>query len=476
VRLIIDDNVHAHVESPGGLGAALHNTLRFHPPGYNFVDSYKKGYWDGYISLLDKDGSFPTGLVDHVLDSFPYGRKLIEVEDRRVRPSKTMLFPKAKPNALIMHQVQVEAAAAAVKTGRGIINYPTGTGKGRIMGSIAAELCVPTLIVVDKTDLLRQLAAEVEPFIGESVGIIGGGANRPNMCTIATIQSLMSMFKRNAAGLAKMLNQFKLVIIDEVHHAESESYQTLLENMPVAYYRFGFSGTPFRSYAGKSDGLMTYLKVQAILGPPIATLSISEAVDTGRVVSPDIYVVHLEDTPLSKPLDPSWNYRQMYEWFIVKHPRRNALALAMAQNLPGKTITLVESIDHGNWFQSHGVDFIQGSTPKDMREAKYDRFRNTNIINSLVLSKLANEALDLPNINNLIIAGGGQAPHIKIQQIGRAMRSSGGKISANVFDFFDDVKYLDKHSRERRKLYDSEPAYNVMDIDEEDIWDLLRTS
>lgn len=474
MRIIIEpNNVWAHIESPGGIQTQLNESLRFRPPGYRFVDSYKRGYWDGYISLLDKTGRFPVGLVDHVLDSIPQGRKLIECEDQRHPPFKTMAFPKADPAAMPLHDVQREAIKAALLKVRGIINYPTGTGKGRIMGGIIAERCVPTLVIVDKTDLLSQLAKEIEPFIGEKVGRIGAGSWTTKSCTIATIQSLASAFKRDHAGTLELLKNFKMVICDETHHAESESYQTILDHMPLAYYRYGFSGTPFRSYKGKSDGIQTYLKVQAILGPEIASLTISEAVETGRIVAPDIYMIHMDEPLVVAGIDVSrMNYRDVYNAFIVDNEDRNLLAYALATKLPGQNLILVESIDHGMWFDQRGLPFVQGSTPSEERKILYSAFKQ-GVRKSLVLSKLANEALDLPNVNNLIMAGGGQAPHIKIQQIGRALRADGSKTSANVFDFEDTVKYLDKHTKARRKLYQSEAAYTLLDIDEEDIWGLL---
>lgn len=488
MRIVVENAVTARIESPGqSLQQELAKALRFRPKGYNFVAAYKRGYWDGFISLLKQRqgggppaGSLemPTGLIPHVLELLgPQNASRIEIVPRPYKWS-TGVYANAKH--VDLHEVQESAVSAAIMKGRGIVQYPTGVGKGRIMGQIIARLNMPALVLVDKTDLLTQLAKEIEPSIGETVGRIGGGSWVFNTCTIATVQSLI---KEPAEKLRRTLASFPVVFVDEAHHAEADTFQTILNLMPDTPYRFGMSATAFRSYKGKSDSLSTYLKVQAVLGPPIASLTIEEGIETGRIVRPDIFMVRGIPGPdlvshrraSGTPPGPL-NWKDEYKWGITLNEPRNLLICNMAKHLVGQKVIIVDRTDHGELLNSVlGASFVQGSTPRYIRENVYNKFR-AGEIKTLIVSKLANEALDLPNINHVILAAGGKADHIQIQRIGRGMRAVEGKAHVNIWDFYDEGKYLRSHAKKRYRVYDSEPAYNLADIDASDLRDILKAS
>lgn len=79
----------------------------------------------------------------------------------------------------------------------------------------------------------------------------------------------------------------------------------------------------------------------------------------------------------------------------------------------------------------------------------------------LVATTLADEGLDLPSLDGLILAGGGKSPTRAYQRIGRALRPAPGKAGAEVLDFFDPAPYLEDHSLARLALYRHEPAFDV---------------
>lgn len=76
-----------------------------------------------------------------------------------------------------------------------------------------------------------------------------------------------------------------------------------------------------------------------------------------------------------------------------------------------------------------------------------------------VHNTLADEGLDLPALDAVILAGGGKSYVKAFQRVGRALRLYPGKTKAYVIDFYDDSKYLRKHSNRRIKLYKEEPAF-----------------
>ena len=68
---------------------------------------------------------------------------------------------------------------------------------------------------------------------------------------------------------------------------------------------------------------------------------------------------------------------------------------------------------------------------------------------------MINEGVDIPIIDNIIIAcGGGRTPIQTIQSAGRVLRKHGNKIKS-IIDFYDVGKFVGEHSRCRKEVYES---------------------
>ena len=465
IRLL--DNLWAQLDGPP---EDIERLLRFRPKGYQFAPSYKAKHWDGYISLVrHRQGEtfFPVGLFPHVLAQ-PWAERYA-VTDQRQRPEPHAgLYADTPHIKLDAHQI--EAVEVAIRAERGVIQYPTGTGKSVILGETIRRLDVPTLVLCDKRDLMRQLAKEVARSVGQSVGMIGDGMWVVADCTVSTYQTLYRRLNAKDEAVVEAaewsLEHFQAVIADEGHHAEARTFAEVLQHLPNAYYRLAFSATPFRSWSGRSTDRGTFLRVQAWTGPPIATLSISSGIESGRIVPPDIFIVHGCTWPGVAP-----NFKTEYQLGIVENDARNQHIVNLARRLQfsGPTVVLVDRIEHGRWLSDElHAPFLHGGLSSDVRTRTYERFRRDEL-SLLIVSKIADEGLDLPNIQHLILAGGGRAAHRQIQRIGRGMRATSEKKSVLVFDYEDYGRYLAGHYRKRRRPYEAEAAFTVIDIDKEEI-------
>ena len=80
----------------------------------------------------------------------------------------------------------------------------------------------------------------------------------------------------------------------------------------------------------------------------------------------------------------------------------------------------------------------------------------------MIGSTIADEGLDVPALDTLILAGGGRSSTRAFQRIGRVLRLYKGKTRATVFDFDDKTnRMLQNHSKARMKYYRTEPRWNV---------------
>jgi superfamily II DNA or RNA helicase len=83
----------------------------------------------------------------------------------------------------------------------------------------------------------------------------------------------------------------------------------------------------------------------------------------------------------------------------------------------------------------------------------------------IIASSIFDEGVDVRPLSALILAGSGKSQTRALQRIGRVIRSYEGKKDAIIIDFFDDIKYMRKHSQARRKMYKTEPKFEISDIE-----------
>ena len=480
--IVIKDNLWAVAKSDTpGVQALVRDALTYRPKGYVYTSAYRLGYWSGDICLVKKDGRFPAGLVAHVVEALKVSDIQASIEDRRIRPASNGGLFTEEPT-LKLKGYQEQAVTAACAAGRGIVHHPVGSGKTHVLLEIVKRLGVPAIALVHRKDLLYQLAERARDIYKIKAGIVGDGRwEEGEGLTVATFQTIytrlkgaiiaaagreppdrIAELKEKARETAAWLQQFQAVHVDEVHHVEAETYGYVMQHLPNAYYRFGYSATPT-----KSGDKGTYLTVVGWTGPVVSHLPSEKGIEAGRLVPADVFLIG--PLPGRKAID--FDYQTAYETGITKHRGRNDTIILITQALRklGPTLILVERIEHGQLLaDTLGVPFASGSTPGDKRVDIWGDMRQGRL-DCVVASVIADEGLDIYNIEHLILAGGGRAPHRQIQRIGRGMRTAPGKDRLMVFDFADTGFYLGRQYRSRLRTYKKEKAYTTAEVRPEEI-------
>lgn len=144
-------------------------------------------------------------------------------------------------------------------TDKGIICMATGKGKSILGIYCAYALRQKCLVIVHKNDLFTGWQDDCKVCFGEdfNCGLIGNGKKKVgDQITIATIQTLNSWASRDLDSFNDFVEQFGMVIIDEMHHIAGSIYD-LINHFP-AYYRIGLTATPERA-DGLTDVMYWYL-------------------------------------------------------------------------------------------------------------------------------------------------------------------------------------------------------------------------
>lgn len=140
---------------------------------------------------------------------------------------------------------QQEALSAMMKHDFGMLVAPTAFGKTVTAAAAIAHRKVSTLVLVHRSELMRQWQERLGSFLelnGQKIGVIGAGKKKPTgMLDIAVIQSLA---RRD--DLPELLSQYGQIIVDEAHHLSAQSFEAVL-NEANSRYVMGLSATPIRS-------------------------------------------------------------------------------------------------------------------------------------------------------------------------------------------------------------------------------------
>jgi superfamily II DNA or RNA helicase len=136
------------------------------------------------------------------------------------------------------------AVAAMLHHDAGVLCAPTAFGKTITAAAMIARRGVNTLVLVHRTELLKQWQERLQSFLGVGkgvVGTIGGGKAKPTgKIDIAVMQSLSRQVEVNS-----LVKNYGHVIVDECHHVGAASFDAILKRAKAKYV-LGLTATPIR--------------------------------------------------------------------------------------------------------------------------------------------------------------------------------------------------------------------------------------
>ncbi len=466
----------------------------FHVPGYRFMTRFKKGAWDGKRHLFKAAGqTFPSGLVSRVSrivgeagvdcdiclpeepDSCRLNLSMGSYSAREVQADPNGKGPSpCRPTAL--RDYQTECVGIALAKRRGIIEIATGGGKTLIAAHIIRHIDRPALFLVHTRDLLYQTIRVLERELGMPIGCAGDGKLDIQPVTVGTVQTcaraldikldqspdddelLETEHTASTGGtdeLTQLIRTVPVVFFDECHHLPAETAYGLAMEMEGAAWRYGLSATPYR--ADRQEILM-----EAALGPKFFCARASLLIDLGFLVAPKIKFLHVQP---AAACSGKYDYQDVYTIYIVENKARNRMIVEAAKALAaeGKSVLiLVSHVRHGNALKSliGDAQLVQGTDPAEHRQRAFSALADKSKL-ILIATTLADEGLDLPSLDCVILAGAGRSETRALQRIGRALRTAPGKTGATIIDFMDNAPYLREHAADRLELYRSEPRFVV---------------
>jgi superfamily II DNA or RNA helicase len=263
--------------------------------------------------------------------------------------------------------------------------------------------------------------------------------------------------KERYLGIKNLIEDCKGIFFDEAHHCPAQTAEKTLSKSTNAFYVFGGTATPNR--ADNAD-----LVIEGLFGRKTAIIDASFLIKKGHLMKPNIYYIKL--TKIPKRIS---SFAEDVNLNIVENEERNNHIISIAKTLANddlSVLVLVSRIDHGKYLHSmiEDSEFIYGQTSVKKRQEVLNDLesKKTKIV---ISSTIADEGLDIPTLNVVILGGGGKSPNKCKQRVGRGIRKSPGKKCSLIFDFIDIGKHTKKHSARRRNMLRKESEFVIIDTD-----------
>jgi DNA excision repair protein ERCC-3 len=361
---------------------------------------------------------------------------------------------------------EVFYAGGGVRGGSGVIVLPCGAGK-TIVGMAAmtlvqrATLILTTSItavkqwhreILDKTDLSERDIAE---YTGENKEI--------GPVTVATYQILTHRSdKKEEFPHFKLLDQrdWGLIIYDEVHLLPAPVFRVTAQIQ--ARRRLGLTATLIREDGREAD-------VFSLIGPKKYDVPWRELESRGWIAEATCAEVRVA---LPEPLRMEYavaEWRNKYR-IASENPAKDDVVARLLEMYPDKQVLVI-----GQYLKQlrqlrkrFDIPLITGQTPNDEREDLYHRFRRGEI-RRLILSKVGNFAIDLPDANVLIqVSGTFGSRQEEAQRLGRILRPKANGDLAHFFTLVTrDTRELD--FAHHRQLFLTEQGYSYRIADAADL-------
>ena len=194
-----------------------------------------------FISAYGEDLEWlhlPRGLTGRVHELFDgLGSHLEVVDARPAVPSVALTFTGS------LRAQQTAAVADLIGHDVGVLVAPPGVGKTVMASAVIAHHQVPTLVIVDRKELVDQWRSRLAEHLDidpADVGQIGGGRDR--LMGVIDVAMIQSLSRRDDSSV---FDTYGLVVVDECHHIPAVSFQACVQHARTRRW-LGLTATPYR--------------------------------------------------------------------------------------------------------------------------------------------------------------------------------------------------------------------------------------
>ncbi|MGI6056136.1 MAG: TOTE conflict system archaeo-eukaryotic primase domain-containing protein [Bilifractor sp.] len=411
---------------------------------------------DGYIAI-------PKGLLEPLIENFRSAEIPYILEDVRLSGRKINVTFNGS-----LRKNQEDAVRKMLEYDQGILSAATAFGKTVVCCSLIAARKTNTLILLESSALIDQWVEALKKFLDineelpeyqtktgrirrrkDLIGILQGAKDT----TTGIVDVAMVVSLCGKKGFHPRMQDYGMVILDECHHAASETIQKILREIKAKYV-YGVTATPIRE-----DGLekINYM----LIGPIRFRFSSKERAKEQGIE----HVVYPRFTRCVSPRDSRLGINDAYELIRDDELRNEQIEQDVRKciNKGRSPVILTRYKEHAeklyqelNGYAKHTFLLLGDQSYKE-KKAQLSEMNGVPQEESVLLiatGKLIGEGFDYPRLDTLIMATPVAGKSVVEQYAGRLNRDYCGKNNVVIYDYIDvHIPVFDRMYGKRLKAY-----------------------
>ena len=348
--------------------------------------------------------------------------------------------------------------------GSGVVVLPCGAGKTLVGAGAMARSGTTTLILVTNTVSARQWRDELvkrTSLTEDEIGEYSGARKEIRPVTIATYQVLTTRRKGVYTHLELLdARDWGLVVYDEVHLLPAPIFRMTADLQ--ARRRLGLTATLVRE-DGRED------EVFSLIGPKRFDAPWKDIEAQGYIAPADCVEVRLTLPDRERMLYATAEPEEKYRLAATATGKNRVVEHLVAKHEGDPTLIIGQYLDQLEELGEHlGAPVLTGATTVTERQRLYDAFR-AGEITKLVVSKVANFSIDLPEASVAIqVSGSFGSRQEEAQRLGRILRPKGDGRTAHFYTVVA-RDTVDQEFAAHRQRFLAEQGYAYTIVDAEDL-------
>ena len=349
--------------------------------------------------------------------------------------------------------------------GSGVVVLPCGAGKTIVGAAAMAHAKATTLILVTNTIAARQWREELlkrTTLNEDEIGEYSGAKKEIRPVTIATYQ-VMTKKKNGVYAHLDLFDSYDwgLIIYDEVHLLPAPIFRFTADIQ--SRRRLGLTATLVRE-----DGMEG--EVFSLIGPKRLDVPWKEIEAQGYIAPAECIEVRVNLTETERLAYATAEPENRYRSCATTRTKRDVVEALVEKHVDDQVLVIGQYIDQlDDLSEVLGAPLIKGETPIKEREILFNKFR-TGEIKCLVVSKVANFSIDLPDATIAIqVSGAFGSRQEEAQRLGRILRPKSDGRSAKFYSVIS-RDTIDQDFAQNRQRFLAEQGYSYKIIDADDVF------
>ncbi|MFB4312085.1 DNA repair helicase XPB [Actinomadura sp. GTD37] len=361
-----------------------------------------------------------------------------------------------------LRSYQDEATDAFWHGGSGVVVLPCGAGKTIVGAAAMARAQATTLILVTNTVSAHQWKQELlrrTSLTEDEIGEYTGTKKEVRPVTIATYQ-IMTTRRKGAYTHLELFDarDWGLVVYDEVHLLPAPIFRMTADLQ--ARRRLGLTATLVREDGREGD-------VFSLIGPKRYDAPWKDMESQGWIAPADCVEVRVTLTDSERLAYATAEPEERYRFCATTDTKTKLIQALVDRHRGEQTLVIGQYIDQLDELGALlDAPVIKGETRVRERERLFDAFRSGEI-NVLVVSKVANFSIDLPEASVAVqVSGAYGSRQEEAQRLGRLLRPKASGSGARFYAVVArDTLDQDYAAHRQRFLAEQGYAYRIVDAD-----------